>query len=194
MDGQTNSHTGDSMAASTVGSVQFRANAKLRYAAVHLEELRSISKDKGGDFARAHQESFLYHLLGVKDAFLNELNYYYGCGLNPNSVTLGNLRNQLESEGRSSSELEAWYTRENNPQSWLHKAIAMRHRSTHVEPVPLTHNLGGASHGQAWLADLKTGIPISSDYVILFESWHSEMTKLVTDLRQSALKATGFTV
>ena len=180
------------MTPATVGSVQVRTNAKLRYAAEHLEELRSISKDKGGDFARAHQESFLYHLLGVKDAFLMELNHYYGCELDPESVTPGKLRTHLASEGRSSTELATLYNLKRDSTSWLHKAVAMRDRGTHVGSVPLTHNLGGASHGQAWLADLDTGSPIPSDYVDLFENWHREMTNLVTDLRQSALKATGF--
>ena len=61
----------------TITPLQERSNAKLRYAAVHLDELKSIEQLGGDDYDRAHQESFLYHLMGAKDAFLIELNTYY---------------------------------------------------------------------------------------------------------------------
>jgi len=160
---------------------------------VHLDELKNISKDKGGDFARAHLESFLYHLLGVKDAFLMELNHYYGCELDAESVTPGNLREHLATKGRSSSELVKLYKLQEDADSWLSKAIAMRNHGTHVGGVPLTYNLGGEAHGQTWLGDLKTRGPIPSDYVVLFEDWHVKMRKFILELRQSALRATGAT-
>lgn len=54
-----------------------RTNAKLRYARIHLNELRLYQrKGSGDDFERSHQESFFFHLFGALDAFLQELNLY----------------------------------------------------------------------------------------------------------------------
>jgi len=54
-----------------IKNVQERTNAKLRYARLHLEELRSYRrKGSGDDFERSHQEAFLFHLFGTRDAFL----------------------------------------------------------------------------------------------------------------------------
>ncbi len=58
-------------------SLQERTNAKLRYARVHLDELKAQGPPNGGDFDHAHQKSFLFHLLGTADAFLAELCHYY---------------------------------------------------------------------------------------------------------------------
>jgi hypothetical protein len=61
----------------TAKSLQARTDAKLRYAKIHLDELAALPIRNGGDFDRAHQESFLFHLFGARDAFLAELNHYY---------------------------------------------------------------------------------------------------------------------
>ena len=63
---------------STTKALQERTAAKLRYAEVHLREIRELGQPDGGDFDRAHQESFLFHLLSTRDALLAELNVYYG--------------------------------------------------------------------------------------------------------------------
>lgn len=59
----------------TINIKQERTDAKLRYAALHLDELKSKDTGGGDDFARAHQESFLFHLIGAKESFLLELNF-----------------------------------------------------------------------------------------------------------------------
>ena len=48
-----------------IKALQERTGAKLRYAGVHLDELEAMPSRRGDNFERAHQESFLYHLLGV---------------------------------------------------------------------------------------------------------------------------------
>ena len=83
-----------------------RTNAKLRYARVHLEELRSHQrKGSGDDFERSHQESFLFHLLGARDAFLQELNLYYNCGLELRKVRTSSLTQKLDKMGIRCPEL-----------------------------------------------------------------------------------------
>ena len=52
-------------------SFQDRTAAKLRYAKVHLDELAALKSLCGDDFDRAHQESYLFHLLGAHDVRLN---------------------------------------------------------------------------------------------------------------------------
>ena len=57
--------------------LRVRVDSKLRFAEIHLEELRELEAKTplgGSDFDRAHQESFLFHLFSAKDAFLIELN------------------------------------------------------------------------------------------------------------------------
>lgn len=51
-------------------NLRARTDAKLRFAEVHLKELLALPRLSGDDFDRAHQESYLYHLIGAKDAFL----------------------------------------------------------------------------------------------------------------------------
>jgi len=84
---------------------QARTDAKLRYAKVHLDELAALPAHGGDDFDRAHQESFLFHLYGTRDAFLIELNHYYGLGLPIESLTPGKLREALKLRGIQSPEL-----------------------------------------------------------------------------------------
>ena len=59
-----------------------RTEQKLRFARIHIDELRThTTRNTGDDFERSHHESFLFHLYGASDAFLQELNIYYSCGL-----------------------------------------------------------------------------------------------------------------
>ena len=99
-------------------NLRSRADAKLRYADIHLEELNAHGHHggKGGDdFAQSHQESFLNHLLGAKEAFVLELNKYYGCNLPQMHLHIGKLRKELKKQGKQSPELRELYKLENDP-------------------------------------------------------------------------------
>src|SRR5688572_27131540 len=87
-------------------SLQERTESKLRFAAILLEELQKIGHPGGSDFDRAHEESFLYHLLGAKDAFLQELNVYYGCNLETKRVRSEALAQAFERRKLNSQELD----------------------------------------------------------------------------------------
>jgi hypothetical protein len=168
-------------------SLRNRTDAKLRYARVHIDELSASESLNGDDFDRAHQESFLYHLLGAKDAFLLELNAYYECGLSDKDLTAGKLRDALKTKGMSSNELTELYSLEKDNNSWLSQAKAMRDYSTHVTGVRRTFNLGGQTNGQIWLVDPNTGQSIERHFVDVFDEWAGKMQELLERSRQSAI-------
>ena len=164
-----------------------RTNAKLRYARVHLEELRSYQrKGSGDDFERSHQESFLFHLFGAHDAFLQELNLYYNCGLELREVKLHTLRGKLRNMGVECPELDKLYRYKENLECWLHVAKEIRNHSTHRRSVPLAFHVGGEDDGKVFLRDTQSGRLIEKDYADTFEEWCSKMETLLNDLRKTA--------
>lgn len=165
-----------------------RTNAKLRYARVHLEELRSHQrKGSGDDFERSHIESFLFHLFGALDAFLQELNLYYGCGLELHEVNPRKLREKLSNMDIGCPELDKLSRYDGNPESWMSVAKEMRNHSTHRRSVPRVFEAGGKDDGKVSLRDPRSGKLIEKDYADTFEEWFSEMETLLNDLRNTAV-------
>jgi hypothetical protein len=164
-----------------------RTDAKIRYAQVHLDELKAINRLGGEDFDRAHQESFLYHLLGAKEAFLAELNIYYSAGLPSSDLTAGKLRDVLKERRMVSKELAELYSLETDQSSWLSHAKAMRDYSTHGSGANRRFHLGGSHDGEVWLDNPKTGKSIERHFVDEFVDWLSNMKELLDRLRKSAI-------
>jgi len=171
----------------TLANLRARTDAKLRYAEIHLDELRTLGTASGKDFDRAHQESFLYHLLGAKDAFLLELNEYYGCGLPQEELTAGKLRAELKKQGKNSKELAEIYKLENNHNEWLFHVKEMRNYSTHISGVPRVFFCGGPEDGQIWLKNPKTGQDVKQHFVDKFDNWLANTRELLERLRASAI-------
>lgn len=159
-----------------------RTDSKLQYAAVHLDELRGIDR-RGSEFERAHQESFLFHLFGVRDAFLQELNVFHECDLSLKEVDEGKLRHALGDMGKQSKAFMKLIAVESDPESWLSYAKEMRHHSTHRHSVPRVHHVGGEKHGEVFLTNTRNGKVFEQDYLSLFEEWHGQMTDLIKELR-----------
>ena len=168
-------------------SLQERTDAKLRYARVHLDELKSQGPPSGNDFDKAHQESFLFHLLGTRDAFLAELNHYYRAGVAPDGLALGRIRAALKEQGTTSSELRTLYELEQDESSWYCKAKDMRDHSTHVQGVPRAYFLGGENHQKVKLKNPRTGLLTERHFIFEFDDWLYQMETLVLSLRESAL-------
>ncbi len=166
-----------------------RTNAKLRYARVHLEELRSHQrKGSGDDFERSHQESFLFHLYGARDAFLQELNLYYNCRLKLHEVRADKLNNKLRKRSIKCPELDKLIQYETDPECWLHVLNEMRNHSTHRRSVPRAFYAGGEDDGKVVLRDPRPSKKsIEKDYADLFEEWCSKMETLLNDLRNTAV-------
>ena len=177
------------MSENELENLRARTDAKLRFAEVHLRELLLLPILSGNDFDRAHQESFLYQLLGAKDAFLSELNVYYQARLSATSLTIGSLRKAIVGMGRASSELKELYELENDENSWLFYAKEMRDHSTHISGVPRTIYVGGASDGQVFLKNPKTMEEVTKHFTEDFRKWHENMSLLIERLRSSAVAA-----
>ncbi len=159
-----------------------RTNAKLRFAQIHLDELRIYDNRGSGDpFEESHEESYLFHLFGARDAFLQELNIYYNINLPPNKVTRKNLAEQLK---QSSPEFTELMDLEDDQDSWLGIAKEMRDHSTHRHRIAHSYYVGARK--MVKLIDPRSGKETELDVISQFESWHLKMETLLTRLRQSA--------
>jgi hypothetical protein len=172
-----------------VKPLQERTDAKLRYARVHLDELKAHSPPNGGDFDRAHQESFLFHLLGTVDAFLAELIYYYGVVIS-GPLSPGKIRAALKERGATSPELRVLYELEQDRTSWYSQAKDMRDHSTHLQGVLRAYFLGGENHQKVKLKHPRTGVLTEHHFIVEFENWCNSMHSLVFSLRKSAIERT----
>lgn len=172
-----------------LNNAQDRTRAKLRFARLHLDELRlHHRKGSGDDFERSHIESFLFHFFGARDAFLQELNLYYDCGLELHEVSVRRLNDCFKKKGVNCTELEELSALEAEQGSWLHNAKEMRDHSTHRHSVPRVFHVGGPEGGEVHLKHPKTGESLKEDFVITFEEWCEKMEKLLDKLRNSSLK------
>lgn len=166
-----------------INNYRNRTNSKLRYAEIHLTELRSyLRKGSGDDFERCHQESFLYHLFGVRDSLLQELNLHYSCGLAINQVTIKKLEKSLKSKGLISAELNYIIDLE-KPGEWLNDVKEMRDHSTHRGNVPRVFYEGGPNHGEIHLKNPKTNQLIETDTIHIFDVWLSKTQELIEKTR-----------
>jgi hypothetical protein len=177
----------------TLRALQDRTDAKIRYAAAHLGELHALDSLDGGDFDRAHQESFLLQLWGTRDAFLLELNAYYGAGLASEAVTGGRLRGALEQKGWKSAELTELHRLESAQDSWFSTLKALRDHISHVSAASRAYFLGGEDDHKVKLRDPRTGKEIADDFRVEYGRWLQNMRELIACLRASAMKTCGIT-
>ena len=159
-----------------------RTEAKLRYARIHLDELQNDAR-RGGDFDRAHQESFLFHLFGARDAFLQEINVLRSCGLPLDKVTSWSLIRWMSENGQGSKALDRLITIENDQASWLSAMKEMRDHSTHRHAVPRNFQLGGGDALRVFFKDPRTGELHNQEYMDQFTTWLRSMEDLIHELR-----------
>jgi len=164
-----------------------RTDAKLRYARIHLEELRMkrllARAVDGDDWEKAHQESFLFHLFGVRDALLQEVNICHSAGLSMRNVRKRDLVEKLDSMGVLSAALSTLVKLEKDETSWLSIAGRFRHRFTHQDDVARQYVIDGANNDPVFLKDPRTGELIETDFVKLFGEWLEKMQALVKEMR-----------
>ena len=193
-----------------------RTNAKLRYASIHLDELRlrrMVCGSLVGDWERAHQESFLYHLLGVRDALLQEINLFHDCGLMPEHVRKQDLLEKLAKMNGHSQALSTLTRLEGMKSSWISIASRMRNTFTHQKGVPRMILVDGERGDPVFLrdpaidrlkqklSDMNSAEEGSLEEVLarpewrairdasetdcheLFAQWHEKANKLVKNLR-----------
>ncbi len=120
-----------------VNQFQHRTDLKLRFAGIHLEEITSRHElGSGDDFERAHEESFLFHLIGAKDSFLQELNAAYKLDLPIKQVIETHLQKALKEKTISSPALTTIVRLEEDETSWLAIGIELRHQGMHRSNIP----------------------------------------------------------
>ena len=171
---------------SQLSAARERTDAKLQYAGVHLQELKArrlADPSQGGAWERAHQESYLFQLMGVRDALLQEINLFHSCGLSIDQVRKADLKMKLLKLGKSSPALDTLIKLENDKMSWIMIASRLRHFSMHQRNVPQQFYKGGDKDGMVFLKDPLTNKPIETDYLEVFSEWFDKMAQLVSDLR-----------
>jgi len=162
---------------------QSRTDSKLEYAELHLEEIET-RLDKGGSesdaFEIAHEESFLFHLMGAKDAFLHEINDALGKPLPMKDVREMTLEDELEAKGATSPALTELRKLQFDPSSWLAFATECRNHGTHRHRVPRNYYDGVARR-------VEIRHPVSGQVMgevpAILRSWLDEMQALILRLR-----------
>ncbi len=169
-----------------------RTDSKIKYALVHLNELKTYqNRGSGDDFERSHHESYLFHLYGVRDAFLQEINLYYDINLSPEKVTMSSLNDQLKKGHKVCPELEKINKLEGNQNSWLGIIKEMRHHSTHRYHINRHVYAGGQDDGRVELVNPRSREKSNQDVLEDFEEWQQEKEKLIKGLRETATKHYG---
>jgi hypothetical protein len=135
-----------------LNAARVRTDAKLRYAAIDLDELktyRGTARADGSDWESAHQESFLFHLFGVRDGLLQEISLFHECDLKPRDVRKDRLRDRLAKMGIQSAAFRMLAKLEGMKSSWICIASRMRNIFTHQKRVPSTVLVHlGCVHGE----------------------------------------------
>ena len=175
-------------------NVQYRTNAKLKYAGIHLEEITSRQeKGSADDFERAHEESFLFHLIGTKDSFLQEINAAYKLELPLYKVKEDELRRALKANSVESPALNEIVRLEEKLEvdkaGWLAVAIEIRNRGTHRSNIPrILHGSTRKENvyenkAKVFLTNPLTGQPIETDIPVLLQEYLTNMEDLIQEQR-----------
>jgi hypothetical protein len=163
-----------------------RTDMKIRYAKLHIKELREYNiPGRGHDFERAHQEAFFAQLFGAYAALFQELNADLGCGLKPDSISLGKMHRVMKSKGDVSPKLTELYDLEQDSTTWLSHAKTMRDHVSHIGGIPLTFYEGGPNHGITSFTHPKTLVEVPGNYLDNLEQWVIAMEALIERMRKS---------
>jgi hypothetical protein len=132
-------------------NLKLRTDDKLDYAEIHLEEI--VSRPQVGiadQFERAHEESVLFHVVGAKDAFLQETSAAYGLGLRKNQIKEKTLEQRLKSKGLRCSALTRLQKFQSRKNSWLADAIELRNQGMHRASISRMFDEGGPQRGRVF--------------------------------------------
>ncbi len=161
-----------------------RTRQKLRFARLHLDELRSRTPPpRGDDFERSHHEAFLAQLFGAYDAFIHELNVLLGCGLPEVGLTLGKLQQAFKAKKNTSSRILSELCKlDQDLASWFKKAKNFHDHIMHISYIRLSFYMGG----KIAFKDPQSMTELTDDVETTFSSWLSSMEQLIDCLRQEA--------
>lgn len=130
-------------------NLESRTGEKLEYARQLFEQLRRLPRwDPNDPLVRALEESVLYHVIGARDAFLQEINGAYALGLGMDKVSVETLKTGLNGRSRAFDEIARLSRRYPKKRwSWLAMALEIRDHGTHRGRPPRVYFEGGPNHG-----------------------------------------------
>lgn len=165
-------------------NLESRTNAKLEYARIHLQELGSQRTwNPSSPFVRAHEESCLFHAVGAKDAFLQEINGAYGLGLAMNQVGERRFGDALAKAGKTSNALTEIQNLLAQSTSWLAVAVELRNQGTHRAAVSRLFHVGGEEDGLVYYHDPRDDSTIKQNVPDYLKSVIDQMEALIVRLR-----------
>lgn len=158
-----------------------RTTQKLEFAKLYLNERKNCD-DSGLISERAHKESFLFHLVGAKDSFLQEINYALTLGLPEHRVTEENLRTTLNKRGKNCQALDEIETLENDGGSWMNLATWFRNQGTHRANIRRLFRRGGEKESVSF-TNPYTGQPMNQTITEFLSDCFEKMVELIPRLR-----------
>jgi len=163
-----------------------RTDRKLLFAELTLNEIMNSQQfGSADDFERAHEESYFYHIVGVKDSFLQEINEAYKLGLPQNKVKERALAEQLNANNLHSTELDEIINLKSDSASWLAIAIRLRNQGTHRTNIPRLFNevVDSKTSSTRYFIDPMTKQPLKTDIPTFMKQCLNETKALVNRLR-----------
>ncbi len=162
-------------------------DSKLRFSQLYLDELKN-PEIIGSDAEKAHNESFLFHLKGVVDAFLGEINEIYGLGIKAKKISIDRLKDAKSNSKKPIQEVKK-LSKLMGKTNWLHEL-----KSFNPNAAPKTEK-NNKSKGKV---KFETGNLLeqigqveSNPKMEKFEGWQNKMRKMVLELRESAIYTAG---
>ena len=145
---------------------------------------------------RAHEESFLYHLIGAKDSFLQEINYALGLGVREHVVSEDNLRRALDKAKKKCKALDEIENLEDGKKGkqkkegkhekdrWLELAIWFRNQGTHRANIRRHFRRGGDVESTSF-TDPSTGEAMEQTITEFLSDCFEKMVELLNRLRST---------
>lgn len=140
-----------------------RPNFKLFAARRHLDSLTQLEITAGslaaGEVrtqAEIEIDELLYHLVGVRDALLQEINTELNLGLAQRDVNLGAINNRLNQMGTNARNITRPIDAMNSPQNPLSLVVELHNRSEHRNLIGQELVLGDGQLHRACLIDPRT--------------------------------------
>ena len=137
---------------------QYRTEQKLRYAGVHLEELRTYPNAASNDeWENAHQESSFFHLAGAVEGLLHEINDGYSLGLDLTRVNWKTIPKKLIQSNQSSPAFDHLKQLRNDKSSWLALLFEWRNHGAHRQRIGKIVNLSTSRSVNNQFKDPRSG-------------------------------------
>lgn len=170
----------------TLTELENRTKRKLRFAEIHLEEITSRHElGPGGDFEIAHEESCLFHLIGAKDSFLQEIDVAYGLEVPMKRVNEDRLRRELKKRQLKSPALNEIMEREKDGGSWLAMAIEDRNQGMHRFYIPRNVEVVLGADSRISYTNPFTQLPMEIDILEFLRQCLENMEELLQRLRKT---------